>query len=69
MPPPFDLEAALNWDQEQIMAKAAQLVGGDQETDAPPQEVAHPDQEADTAAEVRLDGTEGVDLDPPTIEE
>ena len=25
LPPPFDLEAALNWDWEQIMAKAAQL--------------------------------------------
>ena len=23
LPPPFDLEAALNWDREQIMAKAA----------------------------------------------
>jgi hypothetical protein len=65
LPPPFDLEAALNWDREQIMAKAAQLAGGDQETEAPPQEVAHPGQGADVAAEVQLDGTEGADLDPP----
>ena len=51
------------------MAKAAQLAGGDQETEAPPQEVAHPGQGADKAAEVQLDGTEGVALDPPTFEE
>ena len=36
LPPPFDLAAALNWDREQIMAKAAQIAGGDQETEAPP---------------------------------
>ena len=69
LPPPFDLEAALNWDREQIMAKAAQLAGGDQEAEAPPQEVAHLGHEADVAAEVQLDGTEGADLDPPAIEE
>ena len=28
LPPPFDLQAALNWDRDQIMAKAAQLVDG-----------------------------------------
>ena len=69
LPPPFDLEAALNWDREQIMAKADQLAGGDQETEAPAQEVAHPDQEVDVAAEDQLDGTEGTNLDPPAIEE
>ena len=51
------------------MAKAAQLAGGDQETEVPAQEVAHPDQEVDVAAEDQLDGTEGANLDPPAIEE
>ena len=51
------------------MKKAAQLVGGDQEAEAPPHEVAHPGQGADAVAEVQLDGTEGATLDPPTIEE
>ena len=51
------------------MAKAAQLAGGDQETEAPKQEVAHPDQEVDVAAEDQLDGTEGTNLDPPASEE
>ena len=69
LPPPFDLEAALNWDREQIMTRAAQLAGGDQETEVPPHEVAHPGQEAVVAAGVQHDGTEGTDLDPPTIEE
>jgi hypothetical protein len=69
LPPPFDLEAALNWDREQIMTRAAQLAGGDQEAEAPPQEKAHPGQEAVVAAGVQQDGTEGTDLDPPAIEE
>ena len=51
------------------MTRAAQLAGGDQEAEAPPQEMAHLGQEADVAAEVRHDGTEGTDLDPPAIEE
>ena len=29
LPPHFDLQAALNWDRDQIMAKAAQLSGRD----------------------------------------
>ena len=29
LPPPFDLQASLNWDWDQIMAKAAQLADGD----------------------------------------
>ena len=29
LPPHFDLRATLNWDRNQIMAKAAQLSGGD----------------------------------------
>ena len=69
LPPPFDLEAALNWDREQIMAKAAQLAGGDQEAEAPPQEVAHSGHQADVAAEVQNDGFVGADLDPAAIEE
>ena len=51
------------------MTKAAQLTGGDQETEAPPHEVAHPGQGAKAAAEVQLNGTEDAALDPPTIEE
>ena len=69
LPPPFDLEAALNWDREQIMAKAAQLAGGDQEAEAPPQEVAHSGHQADVAAEVQNEGFVGADLDPAAIEE
>ena len=69
LPPPFDLAAALNWDREQIMTKAAQLAGGDQETEAPPHEVAHPGQGVEAAAEIQLNGTEDAALDPPTIEE
>ena len=69
LPPPFDLEAALNWDREQIMAKAAQLAGGDQEAETLPQEVAHLGHKADVAAEVQHDGVVGADLDPPAIEE
>ncbi|KAK4860049.1 hypothetical protein QYF36_016388 [Acer negundo] len=30
LPPPFDLQLALNWDREQIMANAAQFAGKDQ---------------------------------------
>jgi hypothetical protein len=51
------------------MAKAARLAGGDQEAEAPPQEMAHPGQEAVVAAGVQQDGAEGADLDPPAIEE
>ena len=69
LPPPFDLEAALNWDREQIMTRAAQLAGGDQETEVPPHEVAHPGHQADVAAEVQNDGFVGADLDPAAIEE
>ena len=69
LPPPFDLEAALSWNREQIMARAAQLEGGDQETEVPPQEVVHPGQGAGTAVEVRLGGTEGAIPNLPSIEE
>ena len=69
LPPPFDLEAALNWDREQIMTRAAQLAGGDLGAEAPPQEMVHLGQEADVAVEVRHDGVVGADLDPPAIEE
>ena len=51
------------------MKKAAQLAGGDQETEASPHEVARPGQGIDAAAEIQLNGTEGVVPDPPTIEE
>ena len=69
LPPPFDLEAALNWNREQILARAAQLDGGGQETEVLPQEVVHPGHMADVVAEVELGGTEGAGLDHSTIEE
>jgi hypothetical protein len=68
LPPSFDLKATLNWDRGQIMAKAARLAGGNQEAEAPPQEMALPGQETVVAAGVQQDGAEGADLDPPVIE-
>ena len=58
LPPPFDLQAALNWDRDQIMAKAAQLAGGDQEAEATTQDADQTNQEA-----------EGVIQDPRIQEE
>ena len=65
LPPPFDLQAALNWDREQIMAKVAQLSNGDQEAEAPPQDASHPGQRVSAAAGFQLDGIEGAAQNPP----
>ena len=43
LPPPFDLQATLNWDRDQIMAKAAQLLGSDPDREVAPENVAHLD--------------------------
>ncbi|KAI9186781.1 hypothetical protein LWI28_020781 [Acer negundo] len=81
LPPPFDLHAALNWDHEQIMAKAAQLVGDDQAQEDPPQDDAYPEEDDpagigvleveathdDLVAEREEDALAGSNI--PTIEE
>ncbi|KAI9186208.1 hypothetical protein LWI28_014883 [Acer negundo] len=42
LPPPFDLQTTLNWDREQIMAKAAHLASEDQAQEDSPHDDAHP---------------------------
>ncbi|KAI9181943.1 hypothetical protein LWI28_020329 [Acer negundo] len=53
LPPPFDLQAALNWDQEQIMAKASQLAGQTQDL-MPSSEVILVEGEEEDAAGTRV---------------
>ena len=60
LPPPFDLQTALNWDRDQKMAKAAQLAGGDQGAEVPPQDATQLDLNAVVAMGARIDGAEGV---------
>ena len=69
LPPPFDLQAALNWDQDYIMARVAQLIDGDQEEEVPPQDAAHPGQGAGIAVGVQLDGAKEAVQNPPIKEE
>ena len=65
LPPPFDLQAALNWDRDQIMVRATQLVGEDQEQEVPPQDIAHPNQGVDLPVEAQPDDARKVVQDLP----
>ena len=72
LPPPFDLRATLNWDRDQIMAKAAQLSGGDPGQGTPPTNLVDtdpiPTQRPDLPIDVPTDMIEKVAQDPLTTQ-
>jgi hypothetical protein len=64
LPIPFDLQATLNWDQDQIMTKVAQLAEVDQEAEVPPHDAAQLDPSIGVAMGASIDGVEGIVQDP-----